>query len=387
MFNLLKRSRKSKVANTATPKRMILQSESMSQSNLDVKTTLQQDPAHQIPIANCVGVLQSVSTFAEKSYNNAIETSKIVLSPMPEPTTKRSWISWLRNNLSKTSSHLTGIFVGKKIDENLYEALETALLMSDAGVETTEFLLKSLHKKIRARQLTDPQQVKIVLRTLLIDLLKPLEKSLMLDYVQPLVIIIVGVNGVGKTTSIGKLVKHLQHFNQSVLLAAGDTFRASAREQLIIWGERNNVTVVSKGGSDPAAVIFDAIHVAQTCKINVLMADTAGRLPTQLNLMEELCKIKRIVGKTLDGAPHEILLVIDANTGQNALTQVEAFNSALGLTGLIVTKLDGTAKGGILAAIAHRCPVPVYFIGVGEKLEDLQPFSAEEFTDALLHVS
>ncbi|MFL9965007.1 signal recognition particle-docking protein FtsY [Paraburkholderia sediminicola] len=315
---------------------------------------------------------------------SALETVEIVPPPVQDAGAKRSWLTRLKTGLSKTSSNLTGIFVGTKIDEDLYEELETALLMSDAGVEATEFLLESLHEKVRSERLTDPQQVKGALRTLLVDLLKPLEKSLMLGRAQPLVMMIAGVNGAGKTTSIGKLAKHLQSFDQSVLLAAGDTFRAAAREQLAIWGQRNNVTVVSQESGDPAAVIFDAVGAARARKIDVMMADTAGRLPTQLHLMEELRKVKRVIGKAHDGAPHEVLLVIDANTGQNALAQVKAFDDALGLTGLIITKLDGTAKGGILAAIARQRPIPVYFIGVGEKVEDLQPFSAEEFSDALL---
>ncbi|WP_144144208.1 signal recognition particle-docking protein FtsY [Paraburkholderia sp. BCC1884] len=314
----------------------------------------------------------------------ALETVEILPPPAQDASAKRSWLTRLKTGLSKTSSSLTGIFVGAKIDEDLYEELETALLMSDAGVEATEFLLESLREKVRAERLTDPQQVKTALRTLLIDLLTPLEKSLMLGRAQPLVMMIAGVNGAGKTTSIGKLAKHLQSFDQSVLLAAGDTFRAAAREQLAIWGQRNNVTVVQQESGDPAAVIFDAVGAARARKIDVMMADTAGRLPTQLHLMEELRKVKRVIGKAQDGAPHEVLLVIDANTGQNALAQVKAFDDALGLTGLIVTKLDGTAKGGILAAIARQRPIPVYFIGVGEKVEDLQPFSAEEFSDALL---
>jgi fused signal recognition particle receptor len=320
----------------------------------------------------------------EPEAPEAFETVEIIPPPAPEPAAKRSWLTRLKSGLSKTSSSITGIFVGTKIDEDLYEELETALLMSDAGVDATEFLLETLREKVRAERLADPQQVKTALRELLIGLLKPLEKSLMLGRDQPLVMMIAGVNGAGKTTSIGKLAKHLQRFDQSVLLAAGDTFRAAAREQLTIWGERNNVTVVSQESGDPAAVIFDAVGAARARKIDVLMADTAGRLPTQLHLMEELRKVKRVIGKALDGAPHEVLLVIDANTGQNALAQVKAFDDALGLTGLIVTKLDGTAKGGILAAIARQRPVPVYFIGVGEKVDDLQPFSAEEFSDALL---
>ncbi|MFL6637547.1 MAG: signal recognition particle-docking protein FtsY [Paraburkholderia graminis] len=314
----------------------------------------------------------------------SFETVEIVPPPVPDESAKRSWLTRLKTGLSKTSSSITGIFVGAKIDEDLYEELETALLMSDAGVDATEFLLEALREKVRAERLTEPQQVKAALRTLLVDLLKPLEKSLMLGRAKPLVMMIAGVNGAGKTTSIGKLAKHLQSFDQSVLLAAGDTFRAAAREQLAIWGQRNNVTVVAQESGDPAAVIFDAVGAARARKIDVMMADTAGRLPTQLHLMEELRKVKRVIGKAQDGAPHEVLLVIDANTGQNALAQVKAFDDALGLTGLIVTKLDGTAKGGILAAIARQRPIPVYFIGVGEKVEDLQPFSAEEFSDALL---
>ncbi|WP_287496211.1 signal recognition particle-docking protein FtsY [Pandoraea sp. CB10b_02] len=309
---------------------------------------------------------------------------EIVAAPAPAPAARRSWLTRLKAGLSKTSAGLTGIFVGVKVDENLFEELESALLMSDAGVEATTFLLDALRKKVKAERLTEGDQVKRALHDLLVELLQPLEQSLVLGREAPLVVMIAGVNGAGKTTSIGKLAKHFQHYGQSVLLAAGDTFRAAAREQLTIWGERNNVAVVSQESGDPAAVVFDAVNAARARKIDIVMADTAGRLPTQLHLMEELKKIKRVLGKAAEGAPHEVLLVIDANTGQNALTQVKAFDDALQLTGLIVTKLDGTAKGGILAAIARQRPVPVYFIGVGEKVEDLQPFSAREFADALL---
>jgi fused signal recognition particle receptor len=314
----------------------------------------------------------------------AEELNEVIPPPAPDASAKKSWISRLKHGLSKTSTSLTGIFVGAKIDEDLYEELETALLMSDAGVDATEFLLEALREKVRTERLSDAMQVKNALRDLLVELLEPLEKSLMLGRAQPLVMMITGVNGAGKTTSIGKLAKHLQRFDQSVLLAAGDTFRAAAREQLTVWGERNNVTVMSQESGDAAAVIFDAVGAARARKIDVMMADTAGRLPTQLHLMEELRKVRRVIAKAMPDAPHEVLLVIDANTGQNALAQVKAFDDALGLTGLIVTKLDGTAKGGILAAIARQRPIPVYFIGVGEKVEDLQPFSAAEFADALL---
>lgn len=297
---------------------------------------------------------------------------------------KQSWMTRLKTGLSKTSSNLTTLFVGAKIDDDLYEELESALLMSDAGVEATQFLLDGLKKRVREKKLTDAAQVKAALRTLLIELLTPLQKPLVLGRHQPLVMMIAGVNGAGKTTTIGKLAKHLQAHHQSVLLAAGDTFRAAAREQLTIWGQRNNVTVISQESGDPAAVAFDAVHSAQARKIDVVMVDTAGRLPTQLHLMDELKRIKRAIAKNMASAPHEILLVIDGNTGQNALAQVKAFDDALGLTGLVITKLDGTAKGGVLAAIVKSRPVPVYFIGMGEKIEDLQPFNAEEFVDALL---
>jgi fused signal recognition particle receptor len=377
MFSFFKRFKGSKESD-ATPEESQATPETTAPERTPepaARSTVVATPAPQ-PVA--------VVSAAAQAQAEPDEVVEIVPPPLPEAAAKKSWLTRLKSGLSKTSSNLTGIFIGAKIDEDLYEELETALLMSDAGVDATEFLLESLRDKVRAERLTDPLQVKAALRTLLIDLLKPLEKSLMLGRAQPLVMMIAGVNGAGKTTSIGKLAKHLQSFDQSVLLAAGDTFRAAAREQLAIWGERNNVTVVAQESGDPAAVIFDAVGAARARKIDVLMADTAGRLPTQLHLMEELRKVKRVIGKAMDGAPHEVLLVIDANTGQNALTQVKAFDDALGLTGLIVTKLDGTAKGGILAAIARQRPIPVYFIGVGEKVEDLQPFSAEEFSDALL---
>ncbi len=297
---------------------------------------------------------------------------------------KRSWLSRLKKGLAKTSSSLTTLFVGATIDDNLYDELESALLTADAGVEATQFLLNALKKEVKDQKLVDAEQVRTALRTLLIDLLLPLQKPLVLGRTQPMVMMIAGVNGAGKTTTIGKLAKHLQAHQQSVLLAAGDTFRAAAREQLTEWGNRNGITVIAQESGDPAAVAFDAVHSAQARAIDVVMVDTAGRLPTQLNLMDELKKIKRVIGKAIDSAPHEILLVIDGNTGQNALAQVKAFDDALQLTGLVITKLDGTAKGGILAAIAKTRPIPLYFIGVGEQIDDLQAFNATEFVDALL---
>jgi len=307
-----------------------------------------------------------------------------VLAPAPSGEQKKSWLAKLRSGLSRTSSGMALLFVGAKIDADLYEELESALLMADAGVEATQFLLDGLKKKVKAEKLTEAAEVKEALRSLLLELLTPLEKPLLLGREQPLVIMIAGVNGAGKTTTIGKLAKHLQAHGQSVLLAAGDTFRAAAREQLTIWGERNDVAVIAQASGDPAAVAFDAVQAGRARGTDVVMVDTAGRLPTQLHLMDELKKIKRVIGKGMEGAPHEVLLIIDGNTGQNALTQVKAFDDALGLTGLVVTKLDGTAKGGVLAAIVKHRPVPVYFIGVGEAIDDLQPFVAAEFVDALL---
>jgi fused signal recognition particle receptor len=304
--------------------------------------------------------------------------------PTSDAEKKQSWMARLKAGLSKTSSNLSLLFVGARIDEDLYEELEAALLMSDAGMDATEHLLGALRRKVKEDKLLDAAQVKAALKELMIELLAPLQKPLELGRHEPLVMMISGVNGAGKTTTIGKLAKHMQRFDQSVLLAAGDTFRAAAREQLMVWGQRNNVTVISQQSGDPAAVAFDAVQSGKARGVDVVMVDTAGRLPTQLHLMEELKKIKRVIGKGMDGAPHETLLVIDGNTGQNALAQVKAFDDALQLTGLVITKLDGTAKGGVLAAIARTRPVPVYFIGVGEKLDDLQPFNAEEFVEALL---
>ena len=310
--------------------------------------------------------------------------SDVDLSALQEPAQKLSWMSRLKAGLSKTSANLSVLFVGARIDDDLYDELEAALLMADAGMDATQFLLDALKAKVKEDKLLDAAAVKAALKTLMVDLLTPLQRPFELGRHSPMVMMIAGVNGAGKTTTIGKLAKHLQANGQSVLLAAGDTFRAAAREQLMVWGQRNNVTVISQASGDPAAVSFDAVQSAKARGMDVVMVDTAGRLPTQLHLMEELKKIKRVIGKGMDGAPHETLLVIDGNTGQNALAQVKAFDDALQLTGLVITKLDGTAKGGVLAAIARVRPVPVYFIGIGERIEDLQPFVAAEFVEALL---
>ena len=298
---------------------------------------------------------------------------------------KRSWIERLKSGLSRTSNQLVDLFSrGGKIDDELYEELETILITADVGMDATNALLADLRRHVREQKLVEASELKAGLAHCLLKLLKPLAVPLQAETHKPFVIMMVGVNGAGKTTSIGKLAKYLQSQGLSVLLAAGDTFRAAAREQLMTWGERNNVTVIAQQSGDAAAVIFDAVHAAQARKIDVVLADTAGRLTTQAHLMEEIKKVKRVIAKVLPDAPHEVLLVLDANTGQNALSQVKAFDEALGVTGLILTKLDGTAKGGVIAAIARSHPIPVRFIGVGESLDDLRPFVAEEFVEALL---
>jgi len=355
---------------------------------------------------------------------SALVTPIEIALPGAVPAGREHWVSKLKSGLQKTGASLSGVFTGKHIDDALYEDLESALLMADAGVSATAYLLGEVKRRVKDSGVTHPVAVKNILTEALTQLLQPLEQALVIGEYQPTVIMVAGVNGAGKTTSIGKLTRHLASEGASVLLAAADTFRAAAREQLEVWADRNMVEIISQEGGDPAAVSFDAVSAGKARGKDVVLIDTAGRLPTQLHLMEELKKIKRTIAKAdiersagppqassarLGGgaayevasvgatstAPHEVLLVIDGNTGQNALSQVKAFDEALHLTGLIVTKLDGTAKGGVLAAIAlwarERAkaapglrPVPVYFIGVGEKLDDLETFSAREFAQALL---
>jgi fused signal recognition particle receptor len=298
-----------------------------------------------------------------------------------------TWRERLKAGLSRTRAQFGGklksLFARGKVDEELLEELETLLLTSDIGIEATEHLLAELKRRAKAEKLETPEAIQKALADALHDLLKPLEQPLNTAGHQPYIIMIAGINGAGKTTSIGKLAKYFQAHGKSVLLAAGDTFRAAAREQLMTWGERNNVTVIAQESGDPAAVIFDAIAAAKARGIDIVLADTAGRLPTQLHLMEEIAKVRRVIQKAEASGPHETLLVLDANIGQNALAQVRAFDKAIHVTGLVVTKLDGTAKGGVLAAIARQCPKPVRFIGVGEGIDDLRPFVARDFVDAM----
>ncbi len=316
------------------------------------------------------------------STGQAVAAPDVAADTAPAP--RQSWLSKLKAGLRKTGGSIAAVFTGTQIDDALYEELETALLMADTGVKATEHLLNDLKARVKAAKATEPSAVKALLIEAITDMLMPLQKQLQIGDQKPMVLMVAGVNGAGKTTSIGKLTHHLADQGASVLLAAADTFRAAAREQLAVWAQRNTVEIVSQEGGDPAAVSFDAVSAGKARGRDVVLVDTAGRLPTQLHLMEELKKIKRVVQKADAQAPHEVLLVIDGNTGQNALTQVKAFDDALGLTGLIVTKLDGTAKGGVLCAIAREKPIPVYFIGVGEQLDDLQTFDAHEFAQALL---
>lgn len=317
-------------------------------------------------------------------------------SATPAGATPANWATRVRQGLSRTRGNLgrqlSGLFGGGRIDEALYEELETILLTADTGVNATTWLLDELRRQVKRDGLTDAAQLKGALQQALVNLLAPLAQPLDTDTHKPFIIMLTGVNGAGKTTSIGKLAHHLQSKGKTVLLAAGDTFRAAAREQLVAWGERNNVAVIAQETGDqqrgdPAAVIFDAVSAAKARGIDIVLADTAGRLATQLHLMEEIKKVKRVIAKAEPDAPHEILLVLDANTGQNAVNQVQAFDDALGLTGLIITKLDGTAKGGVIAAIARqrekKQPLPIRFIGVGEGIDDLRPFDANEFVEAL----
>ncbi len=313
----------------------------------------------------------------------------------PVETLTTSWSANVRRGLTRTRENLgkqlSNILGSRKIDEAIYEELETVLLSADIGIDATTWLLDKLRKQVKRDSLTNTIQLKEALKEALIALLIPLACPLDTSTEKPFIIMLTGVNGAGKTTSIGKLTHYFRSQEKSVLLAAGDTFRAAAREQLMMWGERNNVSVVSQENNDqqkgdPAAVIFDAINAAKARNIDIVLADTAGRLATQLHLMEEIKKVKRVIAKTSSGAPHEVLLVLDANTGQNAVSQVKAFDDALGVTGLILTKLDGTAKGGVIAGIARQRqqnPIPLRFIGVGEGIEDLRPFDAMEFVGAL----
>lgn len=338
------------------------------------------------------------------------KSSDKTAEPAKTEEKKEGWLRKLKSGLTKSrekiGGRLTSLFSRGKIDDALYDELEEILLSSDVGVTATAKLIEDVRARVRKENLSDAAELKSALKAALTALLIPLERRMALgqplgtgsgprpvaslglpgevDAPKPRIIMFVGVNGAGKTTTIGKLAKWYQAQGRSVLLAAGDTFRAAAREQLMVWGERNNVAVITQEKGDSAAVIFDAIQAAKARGVDIVLADTAGRLPTQLHLMEEIKKVKRVIQKADPTGPHEILLVLDANTGQNGLSQVQIFDDALKLTGLVVTKLDGTAKGGVIAAIAGTRPIPIPFIGVGETLSDLRPFTANDFVEALI---
>lgn len=308
----------------------------------------------------------------------------------PIETNNSGWFSKLKQGLAKTRGHFTkniaALLLGKKeLSADLLNDIETILLTADIGVNTTEHLIQTLTQQLARKQLNDSEAALNILQHEMKQILLPCEKPLLIpDTIKPYIILVIGINGSGKTTTIGKLAKQFKENNQTVILAAGDTFRAAATEQLQVWGERNDIPVVTQqAGADPAAVIFDACSAAKARGVDVVIADTAGRLHTQSNLMEELKKIKRVIGKVDPTAPHEVLLVLDATLGQNTLNQVKQFNQALQVTGLVLTKLDGTAKGGILFAIAKETQIPIRFIGVGEGLHDLRSFQAEAFVQAL----
>ncbi|HHX2498337.1 TPA: signal recognition particle-docking protein FtsY [Neisseria subflava] len=370
--------------------------EAVSEAVEQVQETVAEMPSEVAEAAEeAAGQAEAVKEEAVEAFSEAVEQVQETVSetpveaPAPVEEPKLSWAARLKQGLTKSrdkmAKSLAGVFGGGQIDEDLYEELETVLITSDMGMEATEYLMKDVRDRVSLKGLKDGNELRGALKDALYDLIKPLEKPLVLpETKEPFVIMLAGINGAGKTTSIGKLAKYFQAQGKSVLLAAGDTFRAAAREQLQAWGERNNVTVISQTTGDSAAVCFDAVQAAKARGIDIVLADTAGRLPTQLHLMEEIKKVKRVLQKAMPDAPHEIIVVLDANIGQNAVNQVKAFDEALGLTGLIVTKLDGTAKGGILAALASDRPVPVRYIGVGEGIDDLRPFNAKAFVDALL---
>jgi fused signal recognition particle receptor len=332
------------------------------------------------------------SIFRSKKIQ-ANDKALLETQPAPEAAAgETGWLARLKIGLSKTrdllASDVSDLFSRHGIvDEGLFEELEVALISADVGVGATAILIDKLRSAAKAKKIVVAAELLGELKLQLLTLIRPLECELDAGSAKPFVIMIAGVNGAGKTTTIGKLAKHFQTKGLSVMLAAGDTFRAAAREQLMTWGERNNVTVIANEQGDSASVIFDAVQAARARKIDVVIADTAGRLPTQMHLMDEIRKVKRVIAKAEPGAPHEVLLVLDANTGQNAISQLKSFDDALGLTGLVVTKLDGTAKGGMIAALGAQSTnriIPVCFIGVGEAIDDLRPFRAREFIDALL---
>lgn len=354
-------------------------------SKSDPESPAKQAPEITVDQAPVVDAVTPVTPPVTTTGSPSIE-SESALAEKP----KANFFTRIKQGLSRTSSNfaegLGKLILGRKvIDDELFEEIESQLLIADVGMEATAEIIDNLTQRVARKQLADAESLYAALRELLRGFLQPIEKPLVIDSSKkPFVILVVGVNGVGKTTTIGKLTKRLQNQGKKVMLAAGDTFRAAAVEQLQVWGERNNITVVAQHtGADSASVIFDAVQAAQSRNIDVIIADTAGRLHNKNHLMDELSKIKRVMAKLDVSAPHEVLLVLDAGTGQNALSQAQQFIDAAGVTGLALTKLDGTAKGGVIFALSKKFSLPVRFIGVGEGIDDLQPFAADAFIDAL----
>jgi len=333
--------------------------------------------------------IEPAAPTTEPAEQVAVEGAPAEVAPDTDKPEKAGFFTRLRRGLSRTSDNLVqgmgNVFLGRKeIDAELLEDLESTLLMADVGVDATVEIIEHLTQRVSRKELTQPEALQAALQEELLSLLKPCEQPLDVVGRKPYVILMVGVNGVGKTTTIGKMARNFMNEGRSVMLAAGDTFRAAAVEQLQVWGERNNVPVVAQHtGADSASVIFDALQAAQARGVDVLIADTAGRLHNKDNLMEELKKVVRVMGKLDPDAPHEVMLVLDAGTGQNALAQAENFQQWVGVTGISLTKLDGTAKGGVIFAIAKKLGLPIRYIGVGEAAEDLRPFSAQQFIEAL----
>lgn len=351
------------------------------------------EPAREADATEDAAVAMAESAEAQRARDEVKPTPpperEVAAAKEQQKPTRQGWWSRLRDGLKKTSSSigsgLSNVFVGKKIDDELFEDLETQLLMADVGVETTRKIIDELTDHASRKELQDAELLYTRLKEYLTEILQPVSKPLVMQAGEgPTVILMVGVNGVGKTTTIGKLAQQYQREGKSVMLAAGDTFRAAAVEQLQVWGERNSIPVIAQHtGADSASVIYDAVEAARARKVDVLIADTAGRLQNKANLMEELKKIVRVMKKVDASAPHEIMLTLDAGTGQNAISQAKLFNQAVGVTGLVMTKLDGTAKGGVIFALADQFAIPIRYIGVGEQLDDLRPFVANDFIDAL----
>ena len=362
----------------------------------ETPTEKPEDASLESPVETAVEpdapAVETVESAPVEATAPAVEPIVEAAPTVVETPAKLGFFARIKQGLSRTSSNfaegLGNLFLGRKtIDEELFEDLETQLLVADVGMEATSEIIDNLTARVARKQLNDVDALYKALREQLTDMLRPVEKPLVIDSgKQPYVILVVGVNGVGKTTTIGKLAKRLQNEGKKVMLAAGDTFRAAAVEQLQVWGERNNVPVIAQHtGADSASVIFDALNAAKARGIDVIIADTAGRLHNKNHLMDELSKVKRVMAKIDDSAPHEVLLVLDAGTGQNAVNQAEQFRDAAGVTGLVLTKLDGTAKGGVIFALSKKFALPVRFIGVGEAIDDLQPFTAEPFIKALFN--